>query len=93
MPKLIFKLHHEIEFPQGLVDCAPLQGPFDNYAAQILEQYDVRVSLKDSITYLKRLGAWDDSDLQDLELNKARLLWVALLDCKENEVNYWYMGE
>lgn len=93
MKTLTFKLHNEIEFPQELVDDAPKQGPFDEYAEHILSTFDIQVTLDDSISYLKRLGAWELSELQDLELNKSRLLWIALLDCKENGVNYWYMGE
>jgi hypothetical protein len=93
MLTLEFKLHHEIEFPQDLIDKTPSQGPFDSYAEYVLGAYDVQVSLDDSIAYLKCIGAWDLRELQDLELNKGRLVWIALLDCKENETNYWYMGE
>jgi ABC-type enterochelin transport system permease subunit len=50
------------------------------------------VSLEDSIKYLQTLGAWEDTELQDLEENKMRLLWIAILDCKENNTQYWYMG-
>lgn len=93
MKTLKFKLHSEIEFPQDLVDGAPTQGPFDSYADEILQDFHVEVSLADSIKYLKSTGGWEASELQDLETNKARLLWLALLDCKENESTFWYMGE
>lgn len=92
-PTIVFKLHNETEFPQSMVDDAPLQGPFDDYADCILSSYNVEVSLSDSIKYLKGVGAWDTEELQDLETNKARLLWLALLDCNENETNLFYMGE
>lgn len=88
-----FKLHGETEFEQSLIDDAPQSGPFDEYADWILQTYDVRVSLTDSIKLLKPYGAWDDSELQDLETNKARLLWVAILDCKEQNTNFYYGGE
>ena len=91
--KIIFKLHKETEFSQDLIDDAPRQGPFDDYAEWILSTFDVQVSLDDSIKYLKTLGAWSLDELQDLETNKARLLWIALLDCKDQETNFWYMGE
>jgi hypothetical protein len=93
MLTLKFGLHCETTFPQCLVDDAPSQGQFDSYAEEILTRYDVQVSLADSIAYLKRLGAWELSELQDLELNKMRLVWIALLDCKDNGTRYWYMGE
>lgn len=90
--KITFKLHGETEFDQDLIDSAPRQGRFDDFADEILRDYDVEVTLDDSIKYLKLLGAWDESELQDLETNKSRLLWIALLDCQEQETTFWYMG-
>jgi hypothetical protein len=93
MLTLKFALHRETTFPQSLIDDAPSQGAFDGYAEDILTHCDVQVSLADSIAYLKRLGAWDDSELQDLRLNKMRLFWISLLDCQDNDTCYWYMGD
>ena len=90
--KIKFKLHAETELPQDLIDDAPSQGPFDDYAEWIVSKYDVEVSLEDSIQYLKSFGAWDIKELQDLETNIQRILWISILDCKENNTNYFNMG-
>jgi hypothetical protein len=87
-----FKLNQEMEFDQELIDDAPNQGRFDEYAEYLLSSFDVQVDLNESVKYLRSTGGWEDSELQDIELNKARLLWIALLDCKEQSTNYWYMG-
>lgn len=91
--KIVFKYCKETKFPKKLVDDAPNQGQFDDYAEYILSTFDVQVSLEDSIKYLRLCGAWKLDELQDIELNKARLLWIAIIDCKENKTIYWYMGE
>jgi hypothetical protein len=90
--KIIYKMNHETKLPRSLIKDAPSSGPFDDFAEWILQNYRVEVSLEDSIQYLSYLGAWDREELQDLELNKARLLWVSILDCKENKTNHWLMG-
>lgn len=89
---LFFKLHTETKLPWKIIREAPAQGPFDDYAAWLLEEFDVQVTLEDSIAYLKEFGAWELPELQDLELNKGRILWQACLDCQENKTNYFYMG-
>lgn len=91
--KIMYRLHCETEIPCELIEEAPDSGPFDEYTDYILSRYEVDVTLEDSIAYLKRLGAWDTEDLHDLELNKARLLWISILDCKEQQTTYWCMGE
>ena len=93
MRKIIkFELNRETELPQDMIDDAPSTGPFDDYADYLLDHYDIEVSLADSIAYLKEFGAWDNNELQELELNKARILWQACLNCKEENTNYFYMG-
>lgn len=93
MDTITFKLHRETKLPRQVIKDAPSQGAFDDYAESLLESYNIDVSLEDSQTYLKRLGAWEEHELQDLELNKRRLLWIACLDCKEEKTQYWYMGD
>ena len=92
MKKIIFKINQETKFTKSIINDAPSQGPFDDYAEYLLTKFDVVVSLEDSIKYLQTLGAWEDAELQVLEENKMRLLWIAILDCKENNTQYWYMG-
>ena len=90
--KIIFQLHKETKLPKKLIDDAPSSGPFDDYADWILKNYDVIVSLEDSKKHLKSYGAWHGNELNNLEENKARLLWVSILDCKEEKTQYFYMG-
>lgn len=92
MKTLTFKLNEETEFPQDLIDDAPSQGPFDEYAEYIIENFHIEMSLEDSIKFLKEYGAWDNEELQDLDRNIERVLWLSILDCKENNTNYFYMG-
>ena len=89
---LIFKINREIELPQDIIDDAPNQGPFDDYAEYLVNRFNIEMSLNDSIKYLKEFGAWDLSEMQDLDTNILRVLWIACLDCKENKTNYFYMG-
>lgn len=93
IPKITYQLHRETEIPSELIQDAPSTGPFDEYADYILSRYHVDVTLEDSIAYLKRIGAWQADELQDLELNKAKLLWISILDCKEQQTTYWHMGD
>lgn len=95
-----FKINSEVKLPIEMVNDAPRSGPFDEYAEWLLANYNVQCSLKDSIEHLKEYGAWSNEELQDLELNKQRLLWIACMDIKEisddyakdDNFYYWYMG-
>ncbi len=92
-PQIIFKLHSETKLPKKIIKGAPSSGDFDDYAEMILGAYDVICSESDAKRALKSYGAWDDSDLRDHSANLKRLLWIAVLDCKDQNVSYWYMGE
>lgn len=93
MQTIKFKLNSEIKLPRKVIKEAPGQGKFDDYADYLLDTYNVEVTLQESIAYLKTYGAWDDSELSDLDDNKRRLLWLACLDCQDNDTNYFYMGD
>lgn len=93
MQTISFKLHSETKLPKKVIRDAPSQGAFDSYAEYLLQAYNVEVTLQDSITFLRSYGAWDNSELQDLQANKARILWLACLDCKEQKTQFFYMGE
>ena len=92
MDTISFKFNSETELPQDMIDGAPSNGPFDSYAEDLLDTYDIDVTLADSIKYLKEFGVWELDELQDIELNKARILWQACLYCKEEKTQYFYMG-
>ena len=90
--KIVFTLHRETKLPWKLIKEMPSQGRADDYIEWVKSAYIVQSNLVDSIECLKSFGAWDESELQDLDSNLDRLLWIALLDCKEQKTNYWYMS-
>ena len=90
--KLRFRYGKETKIPRVILKDAPRSGPFDDYGASILADYDIDVPLEDSIKYLKNIGCWEPEELQDLEANKARLIWLSVMECLENKTNLFYMG-
>jgi len=89
---IVFKLNQETLIPLGAIEGMPLSGACDSYISDIQQVYSVDVSLEDSKAYLSSYGAWDDTELSDLQSNKDRLLWLALSDCKERGDQFFYMG-
>jgi hypothetical protein len=89
---LNFKLNGETYIPKRVREAVPLSGAADNAIAEMRRHVTVNVSLADSIAFLKSYGAWELSELQDLDSNIDRLLWLACLDCQENGSAYFYMG-
>lgn len=95
MGKIIFELNRETVIPQNLIDDAPSSGPFDHYADYICENFEVISDPAEVATYLRNFGAWSELELLDAEniqTNVKRLLWISILDCKENKTAYFYMG-
>ena len=89
---LRFSLHKGTEIPQDVIDALPKFGAADCIIGELRETVDVDVSLEDSREFLRSTGGWEDSELNNLDENKNRLLWIACLDCRENETTYFYMG-
>jgi hypothetical protein len=89
---LEFKINSEIELPQDFIHSIPSQGRADESVSQIQHYYNIECDEKDLITYLKSFGAWEDSELQNHDSNIDRLIWLACLDCQEQETNFFYMG-
>jgi hypothetical protein len=89
METIIFKMYSETIIPQEWMDYVPESGPAD-YAVECLrERYKVVVNKVKLKEYLKQFGF---DALEDHEDNIDRLIWMATLDCKENETNVFYMG-
>lgn len=88
-----FKLNEETELPQEVIDSIPMSGQADNAAAELRQDYNFDVSLDDSIKFLSSYGAWNKEELQDLDSNIDRIIWLACLDCQENNTTFFYMGE
>lgn len=90
---LSFKLNKETELPQLFIDYITSSGPSDSYVEDLLIDYNIDVSEVDVKAYLKSYGAWDNEELSNYEINIKRLIWIACLDCQENESTYFYMGQ
>ena len=83
------------EFPQDWIDSIPKQGAADTAISQIMMYNTVKCNRKAAINYLAGIGFDDFEELEqeDDETLTSRVLWIALLDCRENETTEWYMGE
>lgn len=67
------------------------QGPCDDDIAELLQADNIRRQLNkippaDIAKELKQFGAWDETELQDHEQNRARLLWIACGNIRD-EIN------
>ncbi len=93
MNTVIFKLHSETIIPQDWIETMPMSGAADYAVSEIKSTYKVVVSKENVKKYLKAFGAWDTKELLDHDKNIDRLIWLATLDCKENNNNVFYMGE
>lgn len=83
------------EFPQEWIDSIPKQGAADTAISQIMLHNTVKCNRTAAIRYLANIG-FDESEELEQESDEtliSRVLWIALLDCRENDTNEWYMGE
>lgn len=88
--KIKFNLHKETKIPKYWMDNIPESGAADSAVAHIRELYEIVVSDSDLVACISNYSDWDTSNRDD---NIDRLIWIATLDCKENNESYWYMGE
>lgn len=91
-PVIQFKYNDYTKIPDEIIEEAPSEGPFDDYATYLIGAYDIDATIEETKKYLRSLGAWSQDELNDHYLNLQRLLWVSIQDCKENNTNFWYMG-
>lgn len=92
MKTLSFKLNNETRLPRKIIQDAPKSGAFDGYADFVCQKFNIEMTLQDSISYLKEFGAWSIEELQDIEANKRRVLWQAVMYCHEQNTSFFYMG-
>lgn len=93
MKTIEFKLNDFTTLPQDVIDSVPMSGPADSAVADLREAYDFQCTLQDSIKFLSSYGAWEPEELQDLDSNLDRIVWLAALDCRENDSTEFYMGD
>ena len=89
---LHFKVNSEIKLPQDFIDSVPSQGAVDSAVEELCADFNIECLEQNTIEYLKSTGGWTLDELQDHETNLKRLVWIACLDCQENETTYFYMG-
>jgi hypothetical protein len=88
MNKPILILDSEIpDYPIEIIQDAPSQGRFDDYADEIVENYEIQADHDFILDYLQEVGCWDESDLKDRDENILRFLWVTILNQKEDGGN------
>lgn len=92
MTKFKFEFNGEIKIPKKWRDIMPESGPAESAVATIRTQYHVIANEKNLYNYLKRLGCWSHEELLFHDHNIDRLIWVATLDCIENETCWFYGG-
>lgn len=92
---LLIKWNDFTEFPQDWIDSIPKQGAADTAISQIMMHNTVRCNRVAAIRYLANIGFDEPEELEQEtdETLTSRVLWIALLDCRENDTNEWYMGE
>lgn len=90
--QIVFKLHSDVELPQDLIDGVPMSGRADDSVSDLRDAYDIQCDPTELRIFLKSYGAWSEQDLADHEANLDRLVWLACLDCQEQETTYFYMG-
>ena len=90
--RVVFHFGQETKIPQEWIDSVPRSGPADDAVGYLAGGYGVQVSEGDLKKYLKEYGAWDADELSDHYANIERLIWLASLECQENDTNYFYMG-
>lgn len=90
-----FKPNQFTELPQDWINSLPSWGPCDNAIFEIMQFNTVKCDRESAIRYLSNIGY---NEIEELEQDSnetliSRILWIALLDCKENKSTEWYMGE
>jgi hypothetical protein len=92
--KITIKSNDFTEFPADWIDSIPTHGSADTAISQIMMYNTVNCDRTAAINYLAGIGYDDSEELEvvDDETLTSRVLWIALLDCRENESTEWYMG-
>lgn len=92
MKKIQFKLNEETKLSNEVINSIPISGPADSAVQDLREEYDIKVNNFELVSFLKKFGCWDNNELNDHNENIDRLLWIACLDCRENETTHFYFG-
>ena len=82
-----------VTLTQAHIDAVPPSGPADSAIDDLRTLPEIRADLEripaDKLRdELKQYGAWDDAELVDHDANLARILWLAICDCREQPEDY-----
>ena len=82
------------EFPTDWIESLPSWGACDTAISEIMMSNTVKCDREAAINYLAEIGYDEREELEQKsdESLTSRVLWIALLDCRENETTEWYMG-
>jgi hypothetical protein len=72
----------------ALKDCGR-PGPADEAVAYVRKHFAITGDVKTCQDMLKGYGAWDDTELEDHELNLDRLVWLTGCALAEGEEAYF----
>lgn len=80
----------ELNITNKIAKLCSHQGQCDDDVRRCLELPEIKKQFNkiDNITMaivLKEYGAWDEKELQDIEANKNRILWIAAGDILEKK--------
>lgn len=89
---ITFKLNDYTEIPQDMIDSLPCSGACDEAIESLMRHNKIYCDRQDAIRYLESLGFEIDEHDSDHDLT-SRVLWIACLDCRENESTGFYMEQ
>ena len=90
--KITFKQHDFVTLPQEWIDSMPRHGACDEAIAELMSSHTVNCERDDSLRYLMSIG-FDGIEQDDSDSLTSKVLWMALMDCRDNNSTEWYMGE
>lgn len=89
---ITFKLHEFTELPEDMIWTLPKYGPCDQAIDHLMHTNKISCSRQDAICFLKSYGLDLDPEDSTYELI-SKVLWIAIMDCRENQTTQFYMGE
>ena len=74
--------------PRGFIDACSHSGQCDDDVKSFMNRFDVP-DKEYLAKFLSCYGVWDESELENYEDNKMRLLWIMACDISEQKEFYY----
>lgn len=71
------------DYPIDIIEDAPVSGPFDEYTEFLVNNFEIQADHAMIKRYLKECGAWSKEELENVDDNVKRFLWLTILNEKE----------